>query len=109
MSRQIPSNWWTEPGVRELDTGGTPDVVLYRARGKSATSNSGMGAALGCVHDVQGLNTATPVAATSLVLRVTRVRLCRMAVAASSPSITGSTDFALSACAAIRPQRSATA
>jgi hypothetical protein len=64
---------------------------------------------LRCVHDVQGRNTATPLTTTSLVLRVTRVRLCRMAVAASSPSITGSADFALSAGAAIRPQQSATA
>jgi hypothetical protein len=63
----------------------------------------------GFVYDVHGLNTSTPVATTALVLRVTRVRLCRMAVAARSPSITGSADFALSACAAIRPQRSATA
>jgi hypothetical protein len=41
--------------------------------------------------------------------RVTKVRFCCMAVAASNPSINGSADFALSACAAIRPQRSATA
>src|SRR5580700_3487919 len=37
---------------------------------------------------VQGLNRDTPVAATSLVSRVTRVRLCWMAVAANNPSNT---------------------
>jgi hypothetical protein len=62
-----------------------------------------------CVHDGQGLNTETPVIATSRVLRVTNVRLCFRAVAARRPSITGSGDFAASAFAAIPPQRSATA
>jgi hypothetical protein len=41
--------------------------------------------------------------------RVTRVRFCCMAVAASNPSINGNVDIALSACAAIRLQRSAAA
>jgi len=50
--------------------------------------NSDIVAVLGCVHEVHGLNTETPVITTPRVLRVTNVRLCCRAVAARRPSIT---------------------
>src|SRR5215469_2849650 len=56
-------------------------------------------------QDVHGLNTGTLVADTSVELRVTKVRLCSKAVAASKPSITG---IGVAASPIITPQRSAT-
>src|SRR5208282_220730 len=97
IRRSIPDSWlygswWMRAGFKPAPT----EQRLRPLESQSAVLIRAGGAQDFC----QGFRTDTPTPATSRMLRVTSVKLCSRAVAASRPSITGSGIFLERACAA---------